>query len=130
MAKQEIEFTVQEIVRLTSILNNVPWTNRGVGKLVDGLATAIELRPQEKETIGWQEAQQGNQTFYTWTNADAVFKRKLTAAQLRGLLAYTENPPQEIVWRRREKELFNSLMAKLGGDTLEEDESEEDDDEE
>jgi len=64
MAKNEINFTVEELVRMTSILNSTPWNNRGVAKLIDGLASIIELRQAEKDIVGLVETQVNQQIFY------------------------------------------------------------------
>ena len=118
MAKNEVEFAVTELVSILGILNAAPWPNRGMAKLVDGLAAVIELTAEEKELCKWQDVEARGQRYYQYERTHA-FKRSLTKAQMDSLLHFVENPPDGAPqWNRNRKEEYESIVTKLGGELL------------
>ena len=121
MAKAEVEFAVTELVSMVGILNAVPWTNRGMAKLVDGLAAVVELTAEERETCKYQQQEVRGQLFYQY-ETDHAFTRSLTEAQKKSLLHFVENPPEEArQWNRNRKAEYESIIGKLGGEALDTD---------
>ncbi len=114
-----IEFLVIEIVRMLRILNAYPTRNRREMVMIDGLARALELTDKEKAAINWSETPTKDRlgTVTRW-EPKATVNRELTKQQRKRICVYVENPSEGEEWRRTGLELYNSIVSKLGGNTI------------
>jgi len=112
-----IEFTLEEVMRMLSIVNNRPLRTRGEWELADRWARLFELTDDEKLSVDWQEIERNGQRFYAWRN-DATLTRELDDRQRQELCAIVDNPPDVVPWTYGEKALHDSIVGKLGGRVL------------
>ncbi len=117
MAKTE--FTVMEVVLILRILDSYPTRNRGQFIAIDGLASALELTDAEREACAWTETpiNDGAGIHRTWIPGFTV-TRELTKQQAKQTRAYVENPPEAAPWARSQKQMYNSIVTKLGGEAI------------
>ena len=115
----EITFTAAELVKLMAVVNNWPCRNGGEVRMIQRLAPVVDLSAADKEAIGWREFERDGRTMYQ-CNSDATVLRAVGANERRVLLAMVQAPPAEAAWVRADFGLLNSLLAKLGGEVIEE----------
>lgn len=114
-----MEFFVIEVVKILRILNRYPTRNRREMVMIDELATPMELTDEERLAVAWRDTptEDGAAIRSTWTSG-ATVTRELTKQQRKRMLVYVENPPQGEEWSRASLQLYNSIVAKLGGEQI------------
>jgi hypothetical protein len=114
----DIEFAVGEIVKLLSIVNNWPVHKAGEWRMIARLGDALELTDAEREGCQWQEVTVRGQRAYVY-DAGYNVARTFEPRDCEALAQMVQNPPAEVPWHRPERMLYDSLLAKLGVETIE-----------
>jgi len=110
------ELSTRAIFKALGVVNNWPIQNRGMVKLLDRLAEALELTPEEQVAAQFRAVRNEDGTVRAYAYLPNVrFERELEdgdAAQLKAMLG----PNQNATWTRQERDVFNELMEALGGE--------------
>jgi len=115
----EITFTAVEMVKLMAIVNHWPCHNGGEVRMIQRLGPIVDLTDADKQAIEWREFERGGRVMYQ-CNSLATVTRAVGEQERRVLLAMVQSPPEEAAWVRGDFGLLNSLLAKLGGEAIEE----------
>ena len=104
-------FTAAALVRIGEILDVWPCPDRGTMRLIDGIATKMELSDEDKRAISWRPVGTGQVVF----DGRVELTRELTVEDAATLLQMVEQPPQKLAWTRSDKATQAAVFEPLGG---------------
>ena len=107
----EYTFKAQAITRIIAILDLWPMPNRATARDINALADKLDFTNADKQAIGWQPIPNGSGYMY---RPDDELVKELEEGDVGTLRHMVENPPDRLIWTRRERELQASVFEPLG----------------
>ena len=107
----EYTFTAAAIFRMENLVNLWPTDNRGMSKVVNKLANALEIKEAEYEALQWKLSPDGQAVRF---NVNAQLMRELDEDDVKLLTVVLENPPERFPWTRQERQLQAEIYEPLG----------------
>ena len=104
-------FTAAAIFRMENLVNLWPTDNRGMSKVVNKLANALEIKEAEHEALQWTISPDGQAVNFRF---NAPLTRELDEDDVKLLTVVLENPPARFPWTRQEGQLQAAIYEPLG----------------
>ena len=108
----ELRLSAAARVKLLGIVNNWPATNRGMLKMLDRLAEALDLSEEDRAAVNWQPVVRDGQTFYTFQGA-TMLASEMPDEDVH-LLRHMIEPSDHAQYTRREAAILAEIEAALG----------------